>query len=98
MAAARMLICLIPIIGWHAYIASVESSDSYIHPAYEYQRADYMFYNTSYARNVSLREPFSPEKGKATPSEIVDRFLANLVLMPVSLGEAVSAVPTARAV
>src|SRR5207244_2605105 len=90
-AAARLLFSLLPIIGWHAYIAFVESSDSFAHSAYTYQRADYMFYNTSYARNVSLKEPFTPELGKATMRDWARRFLHNLVRMPISLGEAVSA-------
>jgi hypothetical protein len=89
--AARLLVSLLPIIGWHAYIASVEGRNSYAHPAYIYQRADYMFYNTSYARNVSLKEPFTPELGKATKRDWVRRFFDNLILMPISLGEAVSA-------
>src|SRR5205807_2745368 len=90
-ASARLLFSLLPIIGWHAYIASVESGESFVHPAYTYQRADYMFYNTSYARNVSLKEPFTPELGKATMRDWARRFLHNLVRMPISLGEAVSA-------
>ncbi len=90
-ASFRLAISLVPILAWQSYIAFVEAGPSYTAPAYAYQRADYLFYNTSYARNVSLRDPWSPEKGKATPSDIVTRFLGNLVLMPVSLGEAVSA-------
>ncbi|MGH9428394.1 MAG: hypothetical protein ACRD2L_19075, partial [Terriglobia bacterium] len=90
-AAYRLAIALVPILAWQSYIAIVETGPSYTAPAYAYQRADYLFYNTSYARNVSLRDPFGPEKGTATPSEIADRFLANLILMPVNLGEAVSA-------
>ena len=64
---------------------------SYTKPAYTYQRAGYMFYNVSYATNISLVDPFRPELGKATLGQLATRFSQNLIEMPVSLGEAVSA-------
>jgi hypothetical protein len=90
-ASFRAVLALIPVLMWQSYIAAVEAGPSYTEPAYAYQRADYLFYNTSYARNISFLDPWSPEKGKATVPDLVARFASNLLLMPVSLGEAVSA-------
>jgi hypothetical protein len=39
------------------------SGPQFKRPAYEYQRADSMYYNTSYARNVSLVDPFQCRTG-----------------------------------
>jgi hypothetical protein len=89
--AVRLGLALIPILGWHAYVSHVESSESYAHPAYTYQRADYNFYNVSYARNVSYRDPFSPELGKASLRQILGRVRNNLRAIPAALGEAVTA-------
>ena len=89
--AVRLGFALIPILGWHAYVSHVESSESYTHPAYTYQRADYNFYNVSYARNVSYRDPFSPELGRASLRQILGRVRNNLRAMPAALGEAVTA-------
>jgi len=86
-AALRLVVAAIPVLGWHGYIHYVESGTEYAHPAYPYQRADYLFYNVSYARNASLRDPFTPERGRLTAHEIGERFLRNLTAMPLSLGE-----------
>ncbi len=90
-AALRGAIAMLPILGWQAYIAGVQSSTSYATPAYPYQRADYMFYNVSYAANLSLRDPYRPELGKASLADLGTRALGNLRRLPRSLGEAVSA-------
>lgn len=90
-AAIRAAVALVPILGWHAYVAHVERSPDYTQPAYAYQRADYLFYNVSYARNVSLRDPFKPEGGRASVLEVAHRSLVNLWHLPRSLGVAVSA-------
>lgn len=87
----RVAIASLPVLAWQSYIARVESGPSFSNPVYEYQRADYLFYNTSYARNISLRDPFEPQKGRANFAELADRFLSNLTLIPVNFGEAVSA-------
>jgi hypothetical protein len=47
--------------------------------------------NVSYARNIRYKDPFSPELGYASLSDRVRRFLGNVTLMPMSLGETVSA-------
>jgi hypothetical protein len=91
-AMFRAVLALIPVVAWYSYIASVERSYAYSHPAYEYQRAPYLNYNVSYARNVALEDPFAPEKG---PARIVPRVVANCLAMPLYLGETLS-VPRSR--
>ena len=90
-AAVRCLVAIVPIVGWHAYIAQVQASTSYANPSYPYQRADYLFYNVSYASNLSLRDPFRPELGKVSSADILHRVLGNVTRIPRSLGEAISA-------
>lgn len=90
-AAARLSLSLIPIVAWHTYIVSVEADPAYVSPHYAYQRADYMFYNVSYAHNISLRNPFQPEAGPARLRDHAGRFFHNVVRVPIWLGEAVSA-------
>ncbi len=87
-ALIRGLLVLLPVVGWQAYVASVERSEAYRHPAYEYQRAPYLFYNVSYARNVVFRDPFTPEKGQV---RIVRRLVRNAIDLPVNFGETLSA-------
>ncbi len=90
-AMLRAALVLIPILCWQFYIASVESSYAYNHPAYAYQRAPYMFYNVSYARNVSLKDPFDPEKGSTSLVKIARRFVRNTIYIPANLAETLSA-------
>src|SRR5262249_29705902 len=87
-ALVRLMLVLVPVAGWQLYVASVERSPAYVHPAYEYQRAPYMFYNVSYPRNVALRDPFTPEKG---PVRIARRVARNLLEVPVAVGETLTA-------
>jgi len=89
-AVFRAALALIPIVCWQFYIVSVESSYEYNHPSYTYQRAPYLFYNVSYARNITFVDPFAPEKGAITTVDIVRRFAGNAVYFPFNLGEAVS--------
>jgi len=86
-AVVRAMLVLVPVASWQLYIASVEHSTAYVHPAYEYQRAPYLFYNVSYARNIALRDPLIPEKGQV---QIARRFARNLLDVPVSIGETLS--------
>ena len=87
-AVIRALLVLLPVVGWHAYVASVERSGAYKNPAYEYQRAPYLFYNVSYATNVAFRDPLTPEKGQV---RILRRMVRNALDLPVNLGETLSA-------
>jgi len=90
-AAVRAAIALVPIVGWQVYIAGVQAGASYVTPAYPYQRAEYVFYNVTYASNLSLRDPFRPELGKASFRDLAVRVARNLTRLPQSIGEAVSA-------
>ncbi len=91
LAGIRFAVALIPLFCWQAYIASVVSGPTYIQPAYDYQRAEYMFYNVSYAKNIfTFKDPFIPELGRVSVHDIATRFLFNLGHIPQSLGEAVS--------
>jgi len=88
-AILRLILSAIPIVCWQGYIHRVEASRDYKTPAYEYQRADYLFYNVSYARNIFvLKDSFRPELGRAKLEDYVDRFLGNLKRIPASIGEA----------
>lgn len=89
-AVLRVAIAVIPVVGWFSYVQYVETSTDYQRPAYAYQRADYMFYNVSYARNVSLNDPFDPNLGYATLSDRVERFFSNVVQVTRYIGESVS--------
>ena len=91
-AILRLILSAIPIVCWQGYIHRVEASRDYKTPAYEYQRADYLFYNVSYARNIFvLKDSFRPELGRARLEDYVDRFLRNLERIPASTGEAFTA-------
>ncbi len=90
-ALARLALALLPVLCWQSYVHRVEASPDYAKPAYEYQRADYMYYNVSYARNVSLADPFVPGKGQIKPLSFTKRYVRNLIRMPKTLGETVSA-------
>jgi hypothetical protein len=89
-AAMRLALLLVAVAGWQFYIRSVETEPAYSHPAYAYQRADYLFYNVSYARNVFLSDPFSASSGRASVAEIAGRSLRNFAQLPIRLGEAVT--------
>src|SRR5262245_54793529 len=94
-AVFRSAISAATVFGWLFYIAAVESGEPYKRPAYEYQRATYLFYNVSYTQNAfRLKEPYAPEMGSASLTDISSRFMHNLVLMPLSLGESISSKKT----
>lgn len=90
-AAIRGVLAAILVGGWTSYIRHIESGPEYNTQAYEYQRADYVYTNVSYAKNLRYKDSFSPELGYASLSEQVGRVWQNLLVMPISLGEAVSA-------
>lgn len=89
-ALVRLALSLVPILCWQAYVYSIEAGPQYQSPAYEYQRADYMYINVSYIRNTSLIDTSTPEKGYITPFGRVRRFAHNILRTPPKLGEAVS--------
>jgi hypothetical protein len=86
----RVVVALVPIVAWHAYVSAVEVGFLHQPPAYRYQRAAYMFHNVSYTTNASLREPFRPEAGTASIVDIVKRAVDNAATLPRSLGQALS--------
>ena len=90
-AAARSAAALLPIVAWHAYIATVTSSPEYGHPAYSYQRAPYQYSNVTYPENISLVSPFAPERGRMTTARWVSRLARNAAFIVPSLGGAVTA-------
>jgi hypothetical protein len=91
-ALVRLTLSLLPILAWQSHIHRVESSRDYKVPAYEYQRADYLFYNVSYAKNIfTLKDSFTPELGRATLKDVASRFVENLGRTPTSIGEAITA-------
>jgi len=84
----RAVVCALPVAAWTWYVAQVETSPQYNQSAHVYQRADYLFYNVSYAKNAMLRDPFTPELGRITPAGVLTaRLLPNLRQAPVALGE-----------
>src|SRR5215471_13174984 len=90
-AAVRSMVSAIAVFSWLFYISAVESGEQYQRPAYEYQRAAYLFYNVSYTRNVfGLKDMNAPETDPPSVTDIGVRFLHNVVLMPRSLGESIS--------
>jgi hypothetical protein len=90
-AALRGAIALAPLLGWQGYIAAVQGSASYAAPAYPYQRAAYAFYNVTYGENLALRDPDRPELGTLSPYHLAGRVARNVVRLPRSIGEAISA-------
>lgn len=91
-AAGRLALVLPFVLGWQMYTAVVEGEPAYDEPSYAYQRADYLFYNVRYARNVTFRNPERPEAGHLSMTGLMERFGRNLLTAPLHAGEAVSAV------
>jgi hypothetical protein len=91
LAAFRATVAAVPVLAWQGYVSHIRHSPEYARPAYAYQRAPYLMYNVSYAENLSLLDPFEPEKGSATFSRVARRTLSHLRILPAILGEAVSA-------
>jgi hypothetical protein len=90
-AALRAAIAAVPILAWQAHVSRVATSPQYLQPAYEYQRAAYQYSNVTYAENLSLVDPFQPERGRISPGGLAVRSVRNAAYMPQRLGEAVSA-------
>src|SRR5436190_2449711 len=90
LALMRGVLALVPIALWQAHVERVRTSDEYIHPTYEYQRARYQNYNVTYSENVRLLNPFRPERGLIDATALVERVKTNFGKMPTALGGAVS--------
>jgi hypothetical protein len=89
-AALRLALLLVTVAGWQSYIHSVETEPAYLHPAYAYQRADYLFYNVSYSRNYFLKDPFSLDAGRISIADMAARSLSNLGELSRKLGATVT--------
>jgi hypothetical protein len=86
----RGAIALLPVLAWQMHVGEVRASREYAHPAYEYQRAPYQYYNVSYAENIALIDPFRPELGRVRPATLLERMFTNLFPMFQAVGETVS--------
>jgi hypothetical protein len=91
LALVRGALVLLPVVLWQAHVERVRRSDEYRHPAYEYQRAPYQFYNVSYADNVLLNDPARPELGRATTRTLTVRLMKNFPHLAKAIGEGISA-------
>lgn len=89
-AMLRLALLVVVVAGWQLYIHSVETEPTYRQPAYAYQRADYLFYNVSYSRNISLRDPFRADSGRVSIWDALERSWENLRQLPIRLGVAVT--------
>ena len=90
LAVARGALALLPLLSWQGYVVRVRASHHYKHPAYEYQRAPYLYYNVSYGDNVLLTDPSQPELGRVNAKAIASRLVANVPSAIIGLGETVS--------
>lgn len=86
-AAIRLTVLTGCILLWQGYIRRVESSSAYRTPSYAYQRADYLFYNVSYARNGSYTDPYRPELGRASMLDLANRVIRTALASPRRIGE-----------
>jgi hypothetical protein len=86
-ALARGGMAVAIVASWQTYVAGVKSDPAFAQPAYAYQRADYQFYNVGYLENMSYRDPFQPELGRASGRDFAARVWTNVRGMPLSLGE-----------
>jgi hypothetical protein len=89
-AAAIIALALVSAGLWMGYIHRVESSPQYRRPAYAYQHADYVYFNSSYAKQIfRLVDSFEPELGYLTPYSFAKRLYSNIKQIPVNIGQAV---------
>ena len=89
--AVRLMMAALPFLAWQAYVTVVERSPGYTAAAYPYQRADYLYHNVSYARNMTLSDPDRPQLGTISASQRLGRAVRYLPNVPVKLAETVSA-------
>lgn len=83
----RGIIIAVPVLAWQAHIWHVKSSQEYNIPAYGYQRAPWQFYNVTYADNLALVDPYSPELGTLDAKGMIQRITNNMFHLPLELGE-----------
>lgn len=86
----RAALSLLPVLAWQTYVAQIRGSYEYAHPAYEYQRAPYQFYNVSYAENVGLGDLQHSSSRRMRAKSLTANVKANAFHLAKGLGEAVS--------
>jgi hypothetical protein len=91
-AAARFVVVVPFVLAWQIYTGAVERQPAYEAPSYSYQRADYLFYNVKYARNVTFRNPDRPDQGHLSVPGLAGRLARNLLTAPRYAAETISAV------
>lgn len=89
-AIGRGLVALLPVIAWQAHVIRVRGSYEYAHPAYEYQRAPYQFYNVSYAENVAPSGLGKAGSIESRASQVLKGVALNLARISKRLGEGIS--------
>jgi uncharacterized protein (DUF486 family) len=90
LAIVRGLLVLLPVAAWQTHVMRVRGSDEYAHPAYEYQRAPYQFYNVSYAENVGPAGSSHAGAVHLRARDFAARLTTNLRQMVKRLGEGIS--------
>jgi hypothetical protein len=85
LALSRAGLGVLPVVIWQLHVARVQASYEYTHPAYEYQRAPYQFYNVSYAENIGL-----VRDGHLHPGALSTNLRSNVGPLLTALGESVS--------
>jgi hypothetical protein len=90
LALTRASLSLVPVFAWQAYVTHVRGSYEYAHPAYEYQRAPYQFYNVSYAENVGMADLQHPDSQQSRAKAFAAKVKVNALHLIKGLGEAVS--------
>jgi hypothetical protein len=86
-AVLRAAAAALPVLAWQTHTTRVADSVAYRQPAYPYQRAPYYYSNVGYGENSWLIDPFRPELGRTSPSDLAARVGRNLLVIPRALGE-----------
>lgn len=86
-AALRAVAAAVPVLAWQAHVSRVTESAAYHQPAYPYQRAAYYYSNVTYGENSWLVDPFRPELGRTSPSDLAERVGRNFLVLPRAIGE-----------
>jgi len=90
LAVVRVLLAMLPVIGWQAYVMRVTHSYEYAHPAYAYQRAPYLPWNVSYAENMKwLMNSSHRDWRHARPMSLTNQLQVNTRRLIESIGETI---------
>lgn len=89
-ALTRSFVGAAVFLSWTLYVAWIESGDEFQSPKYEYQRADYMYYNVPYRRNAALVDPFKPELGTSGATGLPGRIFNNISALTHDVGQSLT--------